>query len=89
MLQFLNVPLDKLFELEPVIGKRVRKRNNRVPIYSSEERKEQWLMLLSEHSNANRKELSRINNGLFAWLRIHEREWFDEVTPKGRKGRNQ
>ncbi|MEK5230322.1 TnsD family Tn7-like transposition protein [Lysinibacillus sp. FSL K6-0232] len=89
VLQFLNVPLDKLFELEPVIGKRVRKRSNRVPIYSSEERKEQWLMLLSKHPNANRKELSKINNGLFAWLRIHEREWFDEVTPKGRKGCNQ
>lgn len=84
MLQFLKVPLEKLFEMESVIGKRQRKKSNRVPIYSSEKRKEQWLMLLAEHPNANRKELSKINNGLFAWLRIHEREWFDEVTPKKR-----
>ncbi len=84
MLQFLKVQLAKLFEIEPVIGKRQRKKSNRVPIYSSEERKQQWLMLLTEHQNTNRKELSKINNGLFAWLRIHEREWFDEVTPKGK-----
>ncbi|MFK5708560.1 TnsD family Tn7-like transposition protein [Lysinibacillus boronitolerans] len=88
MLQFLKVQLAKLFEIEPVIGKRQRKKSNRVPIYSSEERKEQWLMLLAEHPNANRKELSKINNGLFAWLRIHEREWFDKVTPKNIKTRN-
>lgn len=84
VLQFLEVQLAQLFEMKQVVGKRKKKKGNRVPIYSIEERKEQWLMLLSEHSNANRKELSRINNGLFAWLRIHEREWFDEVTPKGR-----
>lgn len=93
MLQLLKVPLEKLFEMESIIGKRQRKKSNRVPIYSSEKRKEQWLMLLAEHPNANRKELSKINNGLFAWLRIHEREWFDEVTPKKRynsrkKGKN-
>lgn len=84
MLQFLKVQLAKLFEMEPVIGKQQRKKSNRIPIYSSEERKEQWLKLLSEHPNANRKELSEINNGLFAWLRIHERAWFDDVTPRGR-----
>ncbi|WP_431028653.1 TnsD family Tn7-like transposition protein [Lysinibacillus sp. LZ02] len=87
MLQFLKVQLAKLFEMEPVIGKRPKKKSNRVPIYSSEERKQQWLVLLTEHPNANRKELRKINNGLFAWLRIHEREWFDEVTPKGCKRR--
>ena len=86
MLQFLNVQLAQLFEMKPVVGKRQKRKSDRVPIFSIEERKARWLMLIDEHSNANRKELSRINNGLFAWLRIHEREWFDEVTPKGKRG---
>lgn len=85
MLQFLRVHPARLFKMEPVVGKREKQPTSRVPIYSRKERKEQWLKLLSEHPNANRKELSKINNGLLTWLRIHEREWFDEVTPNGRK----
>ncbi|WP_342533330.1 hypothetical protein MHB40_20395 [Lysinibacillus sp. FSL K6-0057] len=53
-------------EIKPVVGKQQKKKNSRVPIYPSDERKAQWLMLLAEHPNTNRKELSKINNGLFA-----------------------
>ncbi|WP_339259362.1 hypothetical protein MHB40_18015 [Lysinibacillus sp. FSL K6-0057] len=41
--------------------------------------------VLSKHLIATRKELSKVNYSLYAWLWIHERKWFDEVIPKGQR----
>lgn len=80
-LQFLNVEVKELFESDRVIGKQ-SVAIKRVPLYSIEERRKEWLKLIKENPTANRSELKRIAKGLHTWIYINDRDWYDKVTPK-------
>lgn len=81
MLQFLNIHPKQLFECKKVVGKIVNKPTH-APKFSIIERREQWVRLMRENPNANRSELRELGKGLCSWIRKHDWDWYDTVTPK-------
>lgn len=82
-LQYLNVDVQELFKTDNVIGKWAIA-VNRIPVYSVEERRKEWLKLIEDNPGLNRSELKRIGKGLHTWVYAHDRYWYDEVTPKAK-----
>jgi hypothetical protein len=83
ILQFLNISLNELFASNEVKGKLLVE-NIRLPKFDLEERKKLWLKIVETHQGANRAELQKIGKGLYTWIRYHDREWYEQVTPRSR-----
>ncbi|NRG28811.1 TniQ family protein [Bacillus circulans] len=80
-LQLLNVGVEELFESDKVIGKRTVI-NNRIPSYSIEERRKEWLNLIEANPKTNRSQLKKIAKGLHTWIYMNDWDWYDKVTPR-------
>ncbi|WP_331713201.1 TnsD family Tn7-like transposition protein [Aneurinibacillus soli] len=80
-LQFLEIGVEELFESNTAIGKRAVV-GNRMPSYSIGEKRREWLKLIEANPEANRSELKRLGKGLHTWIYAHDKDWYDEVTPK-------
>lgn len=80
-LQFLGVSLDDFFCNEGIVGKRSISKQY-TPSFSLHERRAKWLKLIEENNGANRSQLKAIGKGLHTWIFIHDREWYEKVTPK-------
>ncbi|GBF12602.1 TnsD family Tn7-like transposition protein [Tepidibacillus sp. HK-1] len=80
-LQFLNISVKEFFETNEVIGKRI-KNKKRIPSFTTEERRKEWLKLIEKNPGLNRSQLKRIGKGLHTWIYLNDRDWYDKVTPK-------
>ncbi|MEC1759897.1 TnsD family Tn7-like transposition protein [Schinkia azotoformans] len=84
-LQFLGIEVGELFQANEAIGRihnsTSKKRGRRKHISLIEKRK-QWISLIENNPGATRTELSKLSKGNFTWLTLHDRNWFEKVTPK-------
>jgi|GEM_PF-1423834 len=81
LLQFLGVEVADLFECSSTIGK-IKVRAERKPIYELDERRNKWLNLIHDNQGATRAKLKDIAKGLHTWIFTHDKEWYEEVTPR-------
>jgi hypothetical protein len=49
-----------------------------------EDRRRKWLSVIEAHPDASRKQLIRISNYLYFWLRRNDLEWFEKHLPSTR-----
>lgn len=81
-LQFLGLELDELFDGNEVVIGKVKVANDFLPIFNSDIRKSKWLRLIEDNKGATRVELKELGEGLHTWIFRHEREWYEQVTPR-------
>lgn len=84
MLQFLGLDVTELFDCTSTIGK-IAITTNRKPIFELSERKREWLKLIHDNKGATRAELKVKGKGLHQWIFSHDREWYEEVTPRSKE----
>lgn len=82
-MQFLNIKPFDLFLSRKVIGKKVIS-VKREPIFNLNERRGKWLAIVEKNPGASRSELKEIGKGLHTWIFAHDREWYEEVTPRNK-----
>lgn len=80
-LQFLNLDIYDMFKSKSIIGK-VKLLNKRSPCFDLKERRSLWLNIIKENPYATRSELKDIGKGLHTWIRAHDKEWYEKVTPR-------
>jgi hypothetical protein len=80
-MQFLDVDIQELFHCDKVIGKRtvVQKRS---PSFELDKRRQDWLKIIRNNPGATRSELKSIGKGLHTWIYTHDRDWYEQVTPR-------
>ncbi|GMA58055.1 TniQ protein [Alicyclobacillus sacchari] len=84
VLQFLGVSADEFFHEQSATGK-ITARVNHTPSFDLEQRRKAWLKIIEENPGLNRSQLKEIGKGLHTWIYKHDREWYDQVTPRVRK----
>lgn len=87
MLQFLDLDVAELFDCTSTIG-RITITTNRKPMFELSERKREFLKLIHDNQEATRAELKEKGKGLHTWIFSHDREWYEEVTPRIKKRKN-
>jgi hypothetical protein len=81
MLQFLDVDLKDFFECKTVVGK-TNKEKIHTPIFSLNQKRNEWLKIISSNPSVPRGELKRIGKGLHTYIYKYDKAWYGEVTPK-------
>lgn len=81
--QFLNIDLATLFKDDMVVGRKFDTKIHQ-PIFNINERREKWLAVIQGNPGATRSELKEKGKGLHTWIFMHDREWYDKVTPRNK-----
>ena len=82
MLNFLGTDVNEMFEYNYKKihdFKKVYKKYNNV--FDIELKRKEWLRVLKKNPNKSKSELKSIGKGLYSYLYMHDREWFNEITP--------
>ncbi|MGE9952588.1 TnsD family Tn7-like transposition protein [Clostridium perfringens] len=82
MLNFLGTNVNEMFEYnyeEVYEFKKVYKKYNN--IFDIELKRKEWLRVLKKNPNKSKSELKSIGKGLYSYLYMHDRAWFNEITP--------
>jgi Tn7-like transposition protein D len=82
-LQFLGIEVNDLFSNDRTVGKRMSS-NKHTPLFSIEQRRKEWLKLIQDNPGATRSQLKEMGKGLHTWIYVHDREWYEKVTPKAK-----
>ena len=79
MIQFLNIDIKELFEMNEAEGKRkyIYVPNPKLDIC---EQRRKWLVFLKENPGLKKSEYKRIGKGLYSWLYKNDNEWFEKHT---------
>ena len=83
VLQFLGITAEEFFRKQSATGK-VTARVYHAPSFDLEERRTAWLRIIEDNPGLNRSELKEIGKGLHTWIYKHDRNWYDQVTPRVR-----
>lgn len=79
MIQFLNIDIKELFEMNEAEGKRkyIYVPNPKLDVY---EQRRKWLRFLKEHPGLKKSEYKKLGKGLYSWLYKNDNEWFSRNT---------
>lgn len=80
-MQFLGVEITDFFKTSTVVGKRIVSKKFK-PLFNVEQRREEWLKILEQSKDATRSQLKEKGKGLHTWIVAHDREWYEQVTPR-------
>ncbi|QSO48421.1 TnsD family Tn7-like transposition protein [Alicyclobacillus mengziensis] len=83
VLQFLGISAEEFFYDQSILG-RITARVNHVPSFDLEDRRNAWLKIIETNPGLNRSQLKEIGKGLHTWIYKHDRNWYDQVTPRVR-----
>ncbi|GMA58091.1 hypothetical protein GCM10025858_25940 [Alicyclobacillus sacchari] len=81
VLQFLGVSAEEFFHEQTTTGK-IMARVNHAPSFDLEQRRKAWLKIIEENPGLNRSQLKEIGKGLHTWIYKHDRDWYEQVTPR-------
>lgn len=81
VLQFLGISVEEFFHDQSILG-RITARVNHAPSFDLEERRNAWLKIIEDNPGLNRSQLKDIGKGLHTWIYKHDRNWYDQVTPR-------
>ncbi|WP_281759214.1 TnsD family Tn7-like transposition protein [Alicyclobacillus hesperidum] len=83
VLQFLGVSAEEFFHEQSALGK-FTVRVNHAPSFDLEARRNAWLKIIEANPGLNRSQLKAVGKGLHTWIYKHDRDWYEQVTPRVR-----
>lgn len=80
-MEFLDVKLEDFFKCNTVIGKSYERKVHN-PIFSLNQKRNEWLEIIADNHSMPRCELKRIGKRLHTYIYKYDREWYERVTPR-------
>lgn len=81
VLQFLGITAEEFFHEQSARGK-ITARVDHAPSFDLGQRRKAWLKIIEENQGLNRSQLKEIGKGLHTWIYKHDKNWYEQVTPR-------